>query len=529
MNRSAKNEARSAKWEREILFCSSNFELLSSRRERSSWISGGSFMHALRARILGILLLSLVAPAFSWAAPTFNLEPGTQISTATPQQVLSAGGGVFRMYFIRDNFQVLSATSSDKVNWTQESGVRLSTSPAPAIDASSITACSVFTSTAGWRMVYSAISSSGVYSVLSATSADGLTWFKEAGFRLHLNGGQTYLASPRVLRVSNNLLRMYYVEDSSNTNTPATYFIRSASSTNEGQNWTIEGTILSTPTAEVSVSTLTDGRYRMFYSQLQSGTTISQQILSAISNNGLNFQFESGRVLSTSTSLGRIGFPVVDRSTETFRWRLYYAFTATGSSIPATLSALTLNPAGTGFSPSTTLNTTSTTSFTFTGEVFGATPTVRMVQGATSITATGVTTQSDLAVTGNFNTVDAPTGNWDVVLTNPDGNSVTLSGALFVDIPSGTLDLLDNLIRPRLAQSTTITVTIYEAGRVTLKLYTFNGELVKTILDEDEPKGTFNASWNGTTGSGNTVASGVYLLHANGPKLSETKKIVVIK
>ncbi|MBI4051041.1 MAG: hypothetical protein HY400_00895, partial [Elusimicrobia bacterium] len=482
-------------------------------------------MWLARARIVGACLLYLLAAhSVSSAAPAFELESGIRLSSGTPQQILAIGGGVSRMYFVRDKFQVLSATSSNKIDWVEESGVRLSTSPAPSVDASSITACAVFSLNAGgFRMVYSAVSSTGAYSILSATSTDGLAWFKESGFRLHFNGGLTYLASPRVFKASSSLLRMYYVQDSAGGNSPSNYVVQSASSTDEGLNWSVEGTRLSTPTAEVSVSTLTNGNYRMFYSQLQSATTVSLQILSAVSSDGLTFTFDS-LILSTSSASGQVGFPVVERSTETFRWRLYYAFTPSGSTIPVVNSALTTKVAATSFSPLTTLTTTATTAFTLTGEIFGATPTVRMVQGVNSITATGVVTQTDMQLTGNFYTLNAPKGLWDIVVTNPDGSSATLSNNLLVDVPAGIVGVTDNLFRPRLSQQAQIDVTTFDSGRVTLKIYTSNGELVTTLLDEEKPTGSFSVFWNGKTSLGNTVASGVYILHASGPKLNDTKK-----
>src|SRR5437870_1519033 len=91
----------------------------------------------------------LTCPAAAALFPSFTQEPGIRLSSAAPQSVVDAGGGLFRMYFIRDGFHVMSASSTDKVAWTEDAGVRFSTGTTPAIDASSISACAVFPLNAG--------------------------------------------------------------------------------------------------------------------------------------------------------------------------------------------------------------------------------------------------------------------------------------------------------------------------------------------------------------------------------------------
>lgn len=435
------------------------------------------------------------------------------------------------MYFTRYGTQIRSATSTDHLGWTDE-GIRLLTSLPPAVDSSNLTACSILPlSAGGLRMLYSVKSSTGIFAVMSATSTDGLTWFKEPGLRLIVNNGLAYVSSPKVMPALPGQWRMYFVQDLTSANNPTNYGVRSALSFNEGLTWTVDsGNRLSAPVGEISVSSLTDGRHRMFYTTALSGTTVYLEIRSALSSNGLAFTTETGTILSTSAASGSLGAPAVVRSTDTFRWRLLHSFSAAAGSVdPVALSALTPSPRLLGISPSTGEINQSAFGFTLTGEVFSTGPVVTISQGATTVAATGVSGTNDLSVTGILNLTNLPIGFWNVTIANSDGQASTFSNALFLDIPAGIVTVKDNLIRPRLSQKTQIDVTTFGQGRVTVKLYTLNGELVRTLLDEDRPAGPLTVFWPGDTSLGNVVASGVYLLHVSGPKTDQTRKIIVIK
>src|SRR5437764_1793595 len=143
------------------------------------------------------------------AAPSFTKESGVRISSATPQAVVLSTGGVFRLYFIRD-FQVLSATSSDGLNWSEESALRLSTSTQPLLDYSTITACTLLAlNDTRLRMIFSAEPSSATFKIYSATSADGLTWSNESAIDL-AGSSATFVGSPRLLKLPSGNWRLYY-------------------------------------------------------------------------------------------------------------------------------------------------------------------------------------------------------------------------------------------------------------------------------------------------------------------------------
>jgi len=483
----------------------------------------------------GLAAASALCALFLLSAPAravipFTAENTLILSSVTAQDVQPTAAG-FRMYVTSNGFTVLSATSTDQVSWSLESGVRLSTGTS-GLDVSSITALgTVYLSTNaadGLRMYYVGISAAGAYSVLSATSTDGLSWSKEAGTRLQRNSGAAFLDSPRALRVSSTLVRLFYVADNAGTNVPANYRVFSATAT-DGLNFTDEGAVLSADQAfQVCVTTLTDGRTRAYFSAPDvAGSTTPARVLSAISSNGTIFSKESGVRISTASAA--LTYPVVVRSTDSYRWRMFSSFVNTGSTTPFVSSAKTLTPVPRTMSPSTVLKSQSGLPFTVTGEIFSPSPAVSFYLGTDTITATGVARADDLTITGTIDPFNRVTGMRNLVVTNADGTNGTLVNGVLVDIAPGTVNAVDNLFRPLHGQSCTITVQIFDASNVTIRVYTSAGGLVTTLFDGPLPEGSTSFHWDGRTAAGHVVASGVYILRTRGPKLDDTQKIVVIK
>lgn len=486
------------------------------------------------SRVLALFCLAaaILPPRAARAQVAFTPEGAVLQSSAAAQAVVSAGG-VFRMYFVRDGLQVLSSTSTDQATWSLESGVRLGTGALAELDAASITACGILPLTApagSLRMFYVGVSTAGTHSLLSATSTDGLSWSKEAGVRLRAPAGSDFMDSPRPFRMNGSLTRLFYVADSSGAQNPSNYRIFSASSTDDGLTLGEEGVVLSAePAFQVSVASLTDARTRLYYSAPVSGSTVPVRVLSAISANGLLFSKESGVRLSTSASFATLTHPVVVRSTESFRWRMFSSYTPAGSTVPYASSALTLSPAVVGVTPSLVLNSQSTAGFVVAGEIFSPSPTLAFTLGTDTMTLFGLGPLSDISISASADPLGRNPGLWTLIVTNQDGQQGALSNALRVDTPPGNVTVLDNLFRPLLGGRALITVRTFDPGRVTLKLYTVSGSLVATLFDQDAPAGTTTVAWNGRTALGNAVASGLYLLRARGPKLDSVEKIVVIK
>ncbi|NLO91871.1 MAG: hypothetical protein GX410_07785 [Elusimicrobia bacterium] len=75
----------------------------------------------------------------------------------------------------------------------------------------------------------------------------------------------------------------------------------------------------------------------------------------------------------------------------------------------------------------------------------------------------------------------------------------------------------------------TIAYSIVSGGTVTAKIYSRDGTLINTLSSSAASAGKGNFYWNGTNSTGNTVASGLYIVKISGPGLSATKKVVVVK
>ena len=119
----------------------------------------------------------------------------------------------------------------------------------------------------------------------------------------------------------------------------------------------------------------------------------------------------------------------------------------------------------------------------------------------------------------------------EVFATNTLGRvqSMGYSNAINLTAKTSEVRAFNNVFNPLKGQFTTVKYETESAGRLQLRLYTRNGRHILTLLDTDHPGGKGSIDWNGKNIAGNNVASGIYLLHAEGPGLSETKKIIVVK
>ncbi|AFN73621.1 hypothetical protein MROS_0377 [Melioribacter roseus P3M-2] len=66
-------------------------------------------------------------------------------------------------------------------------------------------------------------------------------------------------------------------------------------------------------------------------------------------------------------------------------------------------------------------------------------------------------------------------------------------------------------------------------SRVKLNIYNINGELIKTLVDEELQAGNYSTQWNGTNQSGNVVSSGIYLYEVRVGNLSKIGKMNLLK
>ena len=78
--------------------------------------------------------------------------------------------------------------------------------------------------------------------------------------------------------------------------------------------------------------------------------------------------------------------------------------------------------------------------------------------------------------------------------------------------------------------------SLQQPGHAWVKVFTLNGEYVAKIFDEDVPAASGDSpylsdklAWNGANAAGQTVASGVYLIHLEATGYRTNARVAVIK
>ncbi|MEJ2721299.1 MAG: T9SS type A sorting domain-containing protein, partial [bacterium] len=130
--------------------------------------------------------------------------------------------------------------------------------------------------------------------------------------------------------------------------------------------------------------------------------------------------------------------------------------------------------------------------------------------------------QNGLLMSGTFgiDCTDCPAGTF----------YLGMCGAVGVDDrapspPSPLHPIYPNPFNPR----TTITYSLREAGRVDLRVYDAAGRLVKILVGEQKPAGTYTEFWNGTDDRGGAVSSGVYFVRLVTDGAVYSRKAVLLK
>jgi len=97
--------------------------------------------------------------------------------------------------------------------------------------------------------------------------------------------------------------------------------------------------------------------------------------------------------------------------------------------------------------------------------------------------------------------------------------------------PVAFANRLENAYPNPFNPTTTIRYSIASAGRVSLKIYNAAGQLVRTLVDEEQTPTAegFAATWDGFDNRGQSVASGVYFYKLATREFSDTKKMVLLK
>jgi hypothetical protein len=88
--------------------------------------------------------------------------------------------------------------------------------------------------------------------------------------------------------------------------------------------------------------------------------------------------------------------------------------------------------------------------------------------------------------------------------------------------------LLQNYPNPCYSE-TDIAYQLPTAGRVVLEIYNISGQLIKTLVDENQEVGYHKAYWDGKDEFGKSVSSGIYFYQIHAGEFTSIKKLVVLR
>jgi len=91
------------------------------------------------------------------------------------------------------------------------------------------------------------------------------------------------------------------------------------------------------------------------------------------------------------------------------------------------------------------------------------------------------------------------------------------------------LTCYNNLFNPAKGEKALIVVELQKQAHVKLGLYNTRGNRIRELADEEKEAGTHKYYWDGRSGNGNVVGSGLYFVHIQAGDYKKTKKIVVVK
>ena len=135
---------------------------------------------------------------------------------------------------------------------------------------------------------------------------------------------------------------------------------------------------------------------------------------------------------------------------------------------------------------------------------------------------------------GQFNSV----GNFPYFCRPHCGSGMT--GTINVEMVSGVFDepsgeglprsfaLQQNYPNPFNA-STVISYELAKEGHITLEVFDVLGRIVTTLVDEIQPVGRHEISWDGHANGGALVPSGIYFYRLTAPQEIESREMILLK
>lgn len=210
-------------------------------------------------------------------------------------------------------------------------------------------------------------------------------------------------------------------------------------------------------------------------------------------------------------------------------------------SLPSAFQVTQPAPVLLAINPNSGLNT-ETVDAAITGSYFKSGATAKLAKsGESDIAGQNVAVVSANRITCKFDLIGKTVGQWDLVVTNSDGQSATLPLAFKIEAPEiavvGPVINTPNPFDPAKAP-TTIKYTLTKDVTVNLYLYNMRAERVWEYTapagSEGGRAGVNQVVWEGLTAFRSYASSGVYILHVTATVNGEVKilartKIAIIK
>ncbi|RKZ15737.1 hypothetical protein DRQ53_08185, partial [bacterium] len=116
---------------------------------------------------------------------------------------------------------------------------------------------------------------------------------------------------------------------------------------------------------------------------------------------------------------------------------------------------------------------------------------------------------------------------------NRQNEKVMLDGTVIGGAPSAGVVVHRTSLRPNVPNPfnprTTVYFDVAKDGPVTVRVYSLNGRLVRTLVSRDMQAGKHEVIWNGVDDTGRSVASGTYLVQLVARDRTDSRSMVLLK
>jgi hypothetical protein len=118
----------------------------------------------------------------------------------------------------------------------------------------------------------------------------------------------------------------------------------------------------------------------------------------------------------------------------------------------------------------------------------------------------------------------------EAVLFDGDGHSnpAVVLGSLEVQTTPTEFSLLQNYPNP-FNPETNIKYNLAEGAGVQLRIYNIVGQVVRTLVSEQQSAGRYQVRWDGTDDRGSAVSSGIYFYQISAGSFSDVKRLMLLK